>query len=109
VPFRWDLRFFGLTPESKEQILLEPFFLLGYYFGMTWQDYYSLPVSYKSWLIQRIKKEIERGSDKGNELTKAANDKFLKENCVLIKGKYYYKSEFDKVFSKIVSKITKNG
>ena len=73
MPFRWDLRFFGLTPESKEQILLEPFFLLGYYFGMTWQDYYSLPVSYKSWLIQRIKKEIERGSDKGNELTKAAH------------------------------------
>ena len=55
------------------------------------------------------KELISQRNKINNELTKAANDKFLKENCVLIKGKYYYKSEFDKVFSKIVSKITKNG
>lgn len=73
MPFQWVRRFFGLTPESKEQVLLEPFFLLGYYFGMTWEDYYNFPVSYKRWLIERIKKEIEKGKDNGNELTKGTH------------------------------------
>lgn len=71
---QWDRHFFGLTPEDKEQVLLEPFFLLGYYFGMTWGDYYSFPVSYKRWLIERIQKEIKRTNSNGNEAgTKAAH------------------------------------
>ena len=40
---------------------------------MTWQDYYDFPVTYKRWLIERIKKEIEKGKDNGNELTKGAH------------------------------------
>jgi hypothetical protein len=40
---------------------------------MTWQDYYDFPVTYKRWLIERIKKEIEKGKDNGNELTKGTH------------------------------------
>lgn len=46
---------------------MEPFFLLGYYFGMTWADYLKFPVSYKIWLIKRINKEIAEAS-KNNDL-----------------------------------------
>jgi hypothetical protein len=73
-PCQWDQRFFGLTPEDKEALLLEPFFLLGYYFGMTWQDYYHLPVTYKRWLIERIQREIKKTNSNGNEAgTKGAH------------------------------------
>jgi hypothetical protein len=44
--------FFGLTTTDKEAIILEPFFLLGYYFGMNWETYYNFPVAYKRWLIK---------------------------------------------------------
>ena len=56
-------RFFGLTPEHKEDVILEPFFALGYYFGMSWETYYDFPISYKHWLVKRIEKEIKRGND----------------------------------------------
>lgn len=62
----WDPRFFGLTPEHREVVFLEPFFLLGYYFGMDYSVYYNLPVSYRRWLIERIDKEI-RAAAKANE------------------------------------------
>lgn len=39
---------------------MEPFFILGYYFGMTWETYYDYPVAYKKWLIERINTEINR-------------------------------------------------
>lgn len=71
---QWVRHFFGLMPEDKEQVLLEPFFLLGYYFGMTWNDYYNFPVSYKRWLIERIQKEIKKTNGNGQEAgTKAAH------------------------------------
>ena len=38
---------------------MEPFFLLGYYFGMDWNTYYRFPVTYKRWLIERINTEIK--------------------------------------------------
>lgn len=54
-------------PEHREAVLLEPFFLLGYYFGMDWDTYYyRFPVNYKRWLIERIQKEI-REAAKANE------------------------------------------
>lgn len=39
---------------------MEPFFILGYYFGMTWETYYEYPVAYKKWLIERINAEINK-------------------------------------------------
>jgi hypothetical protein len=58
-------RFFGLKPSDRVPVLLEAFFLLGYYFGMSWPDFYSLPVAYKFWLIKRIEKEINQNAEAG--------------------------------------------
>lgn len=55
-------------PEDKEKVYLEPFFLLGYYFGMTWTDYKTFPVSYKIWLIKRINEEIQKSSEKQSDI-----------------------------------------
>lgn len=49
--------------------MLEPFFLLGYYFGMDWKDYYKFPVSYRKWLIERINQEIKTASENQNGQT----------------------------------------
>lgn len=51
--------FFGLRPEDKEDIILEPLFLLMYYGGFTYKEAYNLPVAYKQWFIARISKEIK--------------------------------------------------
>ncbi len=34
-----------------------------YYGGMLWDEIYSLPVSYKRWMIERIGKEINKSND----------------------------------------------
>lgn len=63
LPSQWGQPFFGLTPEDRAKVLLEPFFALGYYFGMTsWKDYYHFPVVYRRWLIKRINEEIEKAA-----------------------------------------------
>lgn len=54
-------RFFGLRPGDKEQLILEPAFLLMYYGGFTYSETYSLPVPYKRWFIDRIVKELNKG------------------------------------------------
>jgi hypothetical protein len=52
--------------------MMEPFFLLGYYFGMTWETYYSFPISYRRWLIKRINDEIKKASEAQDDIpTKA--------------------------------------
>ena len=59
------LTFFGLRPEDKSSIILEPTFLLMYYGGFTYRETYNMPVSYKRWFIERISKELSRG-ESGN-------------------------------------------
>ena len=54
-----DYSFFSLESIHREAVILEPFFLLGYYFGMNWKTYYNLPVQYKKWLIGIINKVPE--------------------------------------------------
>jgi hypothetical protein len=49
--------------------MLEPFFLLGYYFGMNWETYYKFPISYRRWLINRINEEIGKSADAQNGQT----------------------------------------
>jgi hypothetical protein len=49
--------------------MLEPFFLLGYYFGMDWRDYYRFPVAYRRWLIKRINDEIQKAAEAQNGQT----------------------------------------
>jgi len=63
--------------------MLEPFFLLGYYFGMSnWRDYYHFPVAYKRWLIKRINEEIQKASDAQNGQT----SKGMHDNTPDIRG-----------------------
>lgn len=71
-PYQWGQPFFGLTTNDKEAVLLEPFFLLGYYFGMDWGTYMKFPVTYKRWLIKRIEKEINKAQEKGNDIPSKA-------------------------------------
>ena len=71
-PYQWGLPFFGLTSSDKEHVLLEPFFLLGYYFGMDWGTYMKFPVAYKRWLIERINKEIQKSQEKNNDIPSKA-------------------------------------
>lgn len=49
--------------------MLEPFFLLGYYFGMTWSDYRKFPVAYRRWLVGRINEEIKKAAENQNGQT----------------------------------------
>lgn len=68
------LAFFGLRPEDKADIILEPIFLLMYYGGFTYKEAYNLPVSHKNWFIQRISKELSRTSDEGHTQSRALHD-----------------------------------
>jgi hypothetical protein len=61
-------------PEDKEQILLEPWFLLSYYTGMPLTEYLKLPIAYRDWYIRRISKEIQKANDQGSDIpSKAAH------------------------------------
>jgi hypothetical protein len=51
-------RFFGLEPEQYEQVILEPWFNLAYYCGITWETYMNWPVPIRDWTLRRILKEI---------------------------------------------------
>ena len=54
---------------------MEPFFNLSYYGGISWETYYSWPVSYKRWYMKRLNKEMERARNNGEEdmVSKAAH------------------------------------
>lgn len=58
--------FFGLGPDDKEQLVLEPTFLLMYYGGFSYKEACNLPVAYKKWFIDRIVKELHRTGEEGN-------------------------------------------
>lgn len=64
--------FFGLTQNDKANVILEPFFALTYYAGMSWETYYDFPVAYKHWLIKRIEKEINAKAEKGDDVVSKA-------------------------------------
>lgn len=63
--------FFGLQPSDKEQLLLEPTFLLMYYMGFQYQEAYNLPVVYKRWFIERVSKELNKTSEGGETQSRA--------------------------------------
>lgn len=61
--------------EMREQIILKPFFQLGYYFGMSWETYMDFPTPYRSWLIEQINNEITRAAAAGGNIPdKAPHD-----------------------------------
>lgn len=57
--------FFGPTQYDREALILEPFFLLKYYAGFTWPEYYNLPVVYKKWFVERLDKEMKEMKEAG--------------------------------------------
>ncbi len=63
LPYQSVLPFFGLTPEHKESLILEPLFILMYYGGFTYTEAYNLPVRYKLWFVNRIAKELKRSQE----------------------------------------------
>lgn len=65
--------FFGLAPQDKEQLVLEPAFLLMYYGGFTWRETIHLPVAYKRWFIERISKELNKANEDGSSQSRAAH------------------------------------
>lgn len=52
-------------------MILEPAFLLCYYGGITPAESYDYPLAYKRWFIQRISKEMTKGSENGEEVTQS--------------------------------------
>jgi hypothetical protein len=64
-------RFFGLTPQDKEQLIYEPSFLLTYYGGHLWSEVYRMPIAEKRWYIDRIVKELNRTHEQGNTQSRA--------------------------------------
>ena len=65
--------FFGLQPQDKEALILEPAFLLMYYGGFTWRETQHMPVFYKKWFIERISRELSRTSEGGQTQSRAAH------------------------------------
>jgi hypothetical protein len=63
--------FFGVTPDDKEDLILEPAFLLMYYGGFLWHEIIHLPVSYKRWFVERIVKELTKTSESGSTNSRA--------------------------------------
>lgn len=58
----WGLRFFGLTPNSKD-LYLEQLFILVYHLGFTYQDAYTCPVWQRFWFINRLKSEFKAAKE----------------------------------------------
>ena len=58
--YQWMSAFFGLDPSDREKILLEPFYLLNQHLkgGMDWNTYINFFVSYRIWLLNRIKEDL---------------------------------------------------
>ena len=42
----WEYLFFGLTPEDRENVILEPGWICLYYLGLSWIESYNMPISY---------------------------------------------------------------
>jgi hypothetical protein len=67
---------FPLTAENREQVFLEPIFLLMYYLGFTYSEALNIPIVYKRWFIERVAKEIKGSAgdgEPGNGSSKAMN------------------------------------
>lgn len=67
----WASTFFGLRPEHKELLILEPSFLLMYYGGFLYKEVYNIPVVYKRWFVERIVKELNKNNESDNSDSRA--------------------------------------
>ena len=67
--FRLIRSFFGLTSEYMENVYNE-FFLLKYHGGWSFIEAYNLPVSLRSWFLQRLQRQFD---DEAESYEKAKN------------------------------------
>jgi len=58
-----ELRFFGLTAESKHYIL-EYIYLLIRHLGFTYKDAYNLPVWKRDWFVKKFIEEKEKAQER---------------------------------------------
>jgi len=42
-----------------------------YYMGFSYWECYNIPITYRSWFITRLNKELKKGSEKENTPTRA--------------------------------------
>lgn len=68
VAMSCDHDLFPLNPENREQVWLEPFFVLMYYAGWSWESFLNFPIEYRRWLISRINKEISRATEEKHDI-----------------------------------------
>ena len=54
--------FFGLTPEYMENVY-EQFFLLKYHGGWSFMEAYNLPVSLRTWFLERLSQQKQEEAD----------------------------------------------
>ena len=52
-------------------MILEPSFILQYFLGMSYLETMNIPVVYKQWYIERIKKELDKSSEAGSTQSKS--------------------------------------
>lgn len=56
--------FFGLDPSDRETLLLEPWYLINKHMHgvLSWESYCNFYVSYRRWLMDRIRQDLEEQS-----------------------------------------------
>ena len=72
--------------QLRQRLVLEPFFFLGYYFGMSWETYYDFPIPYRNWLVDKIQEEIKKSVNAGGGQTKSPLDNSPDVNSLM--GKF---------------------
>jgi len=72
IPLAMNHSIFGIKPEHKVEVLLEPHFILTYYSGFSFEEYRNYPVAYKKFYIDRMNEEISKAQKAQSDIpTKA--------------------------------------
>lgn len=61
--FRLVRTFFGLSDEYMAEVVYETIFQLNYHMSLSISEVHSLPVTIRSWLLQRLAEEKEKEAD----------------------------------------------
>lgn len=67
-----DQQIFGISPENRNDIVLEPHFIMAYYAGFTWSEYINYPVAYRKKFMERIQEELNRAAKDNSDIPSKA-------------------------------------
>lgn len=67
-----DQQIFGVSPENRNDIVLEPHFIMAYYAGFTWSEYVNYPVAYRKKFMERIQEELNRAAKDNSDIPSKA-------------------------------------